>query len=37
LSKEALQIAAERREAKDKRQKERYPSECRVPKNGKER
>ena len=34
LSEEALQIAEKRREAKGKREKERYtPFECRVPKN----
>ena len=33
LSEEALQIAVKRREVKGKI----YPSECRVPKNGKER
>ena len=33
LSEEALQIAEERREAKRKREEERYPSECRGPKN----
>ena len=32
-----LQIAEERREAKGKAEKERYPFECRVPKNSKER
>ena len=37
LSEEALQIAVKRREAKGKGDKERYPSECRVPKNSKER
>ena len=37
LSEEALQIAEKRREAKGKGEKERYPSECRVPKNSKER
>ena len=37
LSGEALQIAVKRREAKGKGDKERYPSECRVPKNSKER
>jgi len=37
LSEEALQIAEKRREVKIKREKERYPSECRVPKNSKER
>ena len=37
LSEEALQIAEKRREVKGKGEKERYPSECRVPKNRKER
>ena len=37
LSEEALQIAEKRKEAKGKGEKERYPSECRVPKNSKER
>ena len=37
LSEEALQIAVKRREAKGKGEKERYASECRVPKNSKER
>ena len=37
FSEEALQIAEKRREAKDKGEKERYPFECRVPKNSKER
>ena len=38
LSKEALQIAVNRSEAKGKGEKERYyPFECRVPKNSKER
>jgi len=38
LSGEALQIAVKRREAKSKGEKERYEaSECRVPKNSKER
>ena len=37
LSDEALQIAEKRREATGKGEKERYPSECRVPKNSKER
>ena len=37
LSEEALQIAEKRREAKDKGEKDRYPSECRVPNNIKER
>ena len=35
LSEEALQIAEKRREAKGKGEKERYPFECRVPKNSK--
>jgi len=34
---EALRIAEKRREDKAKRKKERYPFECRVPKNSKER
>ena len=37
LSEEALQIAVKTREAKNKGEKERYPCECRVPKNSKER
>ena len=37
LSEEALEIAEQRREAKGKGEKERYPSECRVPKKSKER
>ena len=37
LSEEALQIAVERREMKSKGEKERYPSEGRVPKNSKKR
>ena len=37
LSEEVLQIAEKRREAKGKGEKERYPSEFRVPKNSKER
>ena len=38
LSEEALQIAVKRREAKGKREKERYtPFECRAPRNSKER
>ena len=37
LFEEALQIAVKRREAKSKGEKERYPFECRVPKNSKER
>ena len=36
-SEEALQIAEKRREAKSKEERERYPFECRVPKNSKER
>ena len=36
LSKEALQIAMKRREAKSNGEKERYPFECRVPNKGKE-
>ena len=37
LSEEALQIAEKRREVKGKGEKKRYPFECRVPKNSKER
>ena len=37
LSEEALQTAMKKREGKDKGEKERYPFECRVSKNGKER
>ena len=37
LSEGTSQIAEKRREAKDKGEKERYPFECRVPKNSKER
>ena len=37
LSEEASQIAVKRREVKSKREKERYPFECRVPHNSKER
>ena len=38
LSGEALQIAVKRREVKKQRRKGKiYPSECRVPKNSKER
>ena len=38
LSEEALQIAVKRREAKSKGEKRKiFPSECRVPKNSKER
>ena len=36
-SEEALQITEEKREAKGKGEKERYPSECRVPKDSKDR
>ena len=37
LSEEALQIAVKRRKVEGKGEKERYPYECRVPKNSKER
>ena len=37
LSEEALQIAVKRREAKSKGEKERFPFECRVPKDSKEK
>ena len=37
LSEEALQIAVKIRKVKSKGEKERYPFECRVPKNSKER
>ena len=37
LSEEALQIAVKRREVKSKGEEERYPFECRVPENSKER
>ena len=37
LSEEALQIAEKRREAKGKGKGKIYPSECRDPKNSKER
>ena len=37
LSEEALQIAEKRKDTKGKGEKERYPSEYRVPKNSKER
>ena len=37
LSEEDLQIAMKRIEAKDKGEKEIYPTECRVPENTKER
>ena len=33
LSEEALQIAEERREAKEKGERKIYPTECRVPEN----
>ena len=37
LSEEALQVAEKRREVKGKGENERYPFECRVPKNSRER
>ena len=37
LSEEALQIAEERREARQERKGNIYPTECRVPENSKER
>ena len=37
MSEESLEIAEKRREVKGKTEKEIYPFECRVPKNGKER
>ena len=37
LFEEGLQTAVKRREAKSKGEKERYPFECRVPKNSQER
>ena len=37
MSEEASKIAEKRREAKGKGEKKRYPYECRVPKNSKER
>ena len=37
LSEEALQIAMKRRRKKQRRKGKIYPSECRVPKNSKER
>ena len=37
LSDKALQIAEKRREMKGKWERERYTTECRVPKNSKER
>ena len=36
-SEEALQIAKERRETIGKGERERYPTECRVPENSEER
>ena len=37
VSEEALQIAVKKRELKGKGEKERYPFECKVPENSKER
>ena len=37
LSEEALQAAVKRRKVNGKGEKERYPFECRIPKNSKER
>ena len=37
LSEEDLQITVNRRKAKGKGEMERYPFECRIPKNSKER
>ena len=37
LSEEALSIGVKRTEAKSKEEKERYPFECKVPKNSEER
>ena len=37
MPEEALKIAVKRREVKGKGEKERYPLECRIPKNSKER
>ena len=37
LFEKSLQIAEKRREAKGKGEKERYPTECRVPENSKEK
>ena len=37
LSEEELQISVKRRETKSKGEKERFPFECRVPKNSQER
>ena len=36
-SEEALKLAEKRREVKGKGERERYPTECRVPENSKER
>ena len=37
LSEESLHITGERREAKGEGERERYPSECRISENSKER
>ena len=37
LFEKSLQIAEKRRESKGKGEKERYPTECRVPENSKEK
>ena len=37
VTEETLQIAEERREAKVKKKRKIYPTECRVPQNSKER
>ena len=37
LSEEVLRIAEKRREVKNKGERERYPTECRLPEIGKER
>ena len=37
LSEEALKTAMKRREVKGKREKERHPFECRIPKNNKKK
>ena len=37
LSEEALKIAEKGREVKGNREREKYPTECRVPENSKER
>ena len=37
FSDKALQIAEKRKDTKGKGEKERYPSECTIPKNSKER